>query len=369
MSTQTAVERVFNFSAGPAVLPVPVLEEAQRDLLALPGCGASILEISHRSKQFAAIIETAEQRLRSLLAIPSNYKVLFLQGGSRLQFSMVPMNLLRGFGKPAEYLLTGSWGNHALKQAKLEGDTRIVWDGNNTHYDRVPDLSSLDIASDAAYLHITSNETIQGVQFPADPAVDAVVVCDASSDFMCRPTDVSRYGLIYACAQKNAGPAGVTIVIIREDLLDRSQETLPGYLNYAAHAKANSLYNTPPTFGIYIVGLVAKWLQEAVGGLKQMHQRNAAKAKLLYDVLDASPDFYRGHAQPNCRSLMNVTFRLPTEELESKFISAAAEQQLESLKGHRSVGGIRASIYNAMPEAGVKALRDFMVDFRDRNAN
>jgi len=365
MSIKTAVDRVFNFSPGPAVLPLPVLEEAQQDLLSLPGCGASILEISHRSKQFLQILEATEQRLRELVSIPSNYKVIFLQGGARLQFSMVPMNLLRGTGKTADYVLTGSWGKYALQEARREGPTRVVWDGKATNYDRLPSTKELRWDASAAYVHFTSNETIQGVQFPTDPATDAVVVCDASSDFLYRPIDVSRYGLIYACAQKNSGPAGVTIVIIREDLLERSQESLPGYLNYAAHVQENSLYNTPPTFGIYIVGLVVKWLMDDVGGLENMFQLNREKAGLLYDVVDAHPDFYRGHAHPESRSLMNVTFRLPSDDLEAEFLQAAAKHRLETLKGHRSVGGIRASIYNAMPREGVQALRDFMVDFRD----
>lgn len=368
MSTNTAIDRVYNFSAGPAVLPVPVLEEAQRDLLSLPGCGASILEISHRSEQFIAILDDAEQRLRDLLAIPANYRVLFLQGGSRLQFSMAPMNLLRGTGKAAEFVLAGSWGNYAIKEAKREGETRVLWDGAETNYDRLPKPSELDYG-DSAYVHLTSNETIQGVQLADDPAPsESMFIADMSSDFLHRPVDVSRYGMIFACAQKNAGPAGVTIVIIRDDLLERSDDSLPGYMNYAAHANAKSLYNTPPTFGIYVVGLVAKWLQDEIGGLAAMHNRNRDKARLLYDLLDESPEFYQGHAQPCDRSLMNVTFRLPSDELTAAFVGEAVTRQLESLKGHRSVGGIRASIYNAMPVEGVEALRDFMVDFRNRNA-
>jgi phosphoserine aminotransferase len=369
MNSNTAVDRIFNFSPGPAVLPVPALAEAQRDMLSLPGCGASILEISHRSKQFIAIMENAERRLRELLGIPANYRVLFLQGGSRLQFSMIPMNLLRGSGKPAEFILTGTWGNGAIKEAKKEGETRALWDGGETNYDRLPNLNELEY-SDSAYVHLTTNETIQGIQFKDDPAPsDSIFVADMSSDFLHRPVDVSRYGLIFACAQKNAGPAGVTVVIIREDLLERGDDSLPGYLSYQAHAKAKSLYNTPPTFGIYMLGLVAKWLQEDIGGLDKMHERNVGKAKLLYDMLDESPGFYRGHAQPNDRSLMNVTFRLPSDELTETFVSEAATHKLESLKGHRSVGGIRASIYNAMPVEGVTALRDFMVDFHDRHVS
>jgi phosphoserine aminotransferase len=370
MATNVNVERVYNFSAGPAVLPVTVLEQAQRELLSLPGCGASVLEISHRSQQFMDILETAQARLRGLLQLPDNYKILFLQGGARLQFSMVPINLLRGAKGPADYVLTGSWGNHALKEANKEGPVRVAWEGKATNYDRLPTDDDLDLESSAAYVHITSNETIQGVQFPREPdTADVPLVCDASSDFLSRPRDVARYGLIYACAQKNAGPAGITIVIIREDLLERSAADLPGYLSYRIHADANSLWNTPSTFGIYLVGLVARWLQEDIGGLAKMHQINQQKARLLYEVLDASPEFYRGHAQSACRSLMNVTFRLPSEELEKEFLAKAAECNLQSLKGHRSVGGIRASIYNAMPVDGVVALRDFMTEFRDRHAS
>ena len=369
MSSKVAVERVYNFSPGPAVLPVPVLEEVQRDLLCLPGCGASILEISHRSPQFIAILEDAEQRLRDLINIPAHYKIVFLQGGSRLQFSMVPMNLLRGQRQPAEYVLTGAWGKYALAEAKREGTTRVVWDAKETNYDRLPKLADLPLDPQAAYTHITSNETIQGVQFAGDPPANgSTFVCDSSSDFLYRPLDITRYGLVYAGAQINAGPAGVTVVIIREDLLARSQEALPGYLNYAAHVKENSLFNTPPTFGVYMVGLICKWLQEDIGGLAAMHARNREKARLLYEVLDESPDFYQGHAHPDCRSLMNVTFRLPNEQLEKAFLAGAEQRQLDSLKGHRSVGGIRASIYNAMPVEGVQTLRDFMLEFRDQHA-
>lgn len=369
MSTKAAVERVYNFSAGPAVLPVPVLEQAQRELLALPGCGASVLEISHRSKEFAAILAGVDETLRSLLEVPDNYKILYLQGGSRLQFAMVPMNLMRGTGKPAAYLLTGSWGNQARGEAVKQGDVHVVWDGKATHYDRLPAPGELQLEPGAAYMHITSNETIQGVQFAAEPDTGGVpLVCDASSDFLSRPIPIDRYGLVYACAQKNAGPAGTTVVIIREELLERSQDDLPGYLNYRTQAENNSLYNTPSTFGIYIVGLVAKWLQDTIGGLENMQQLNQTKAQLLYEVLDASPRFYCGHARPDCRSAMNVTFRLPSEELETEFLSEAAKRRLVSLKGHRSVGGIRASIYNAMPREAVVVLRDFMVEYRDQHA-
>lgn len=360
-------QRVYNFSAGPAVLPLPVLEQVQRDMLALPGVGASILEVSHRSTAFVPILEGAEANLRRLLAIPDDYAVLFLQGGSRLQFSMVPMNLL-GRGQVADYIVTGSWSKDAVKEAEKEGETRIAWDGAATNYDRLPMRGDLNLEPQAAYAYFTSNETIQGVEFPSDPDVgDVPLVCDASSNFLSRPIDVRKYGLIYACAQKNAGPAGVTVVILRKELLKLGDPKLPGYLNYQNHADNGSMWNTPPTFAIYVLKLVTEWLDRDVGGLAAMQQRNEEKARLLYDVVDASRGFYAGHAHPECRSLMNVTFRLPNEELTTAFVSEAKKRNLHELKGHRSVGGIRASIYNAMPKAGVEALRDFMVEFRERN--
>jgi len=363
-------DRIFNFSAGPAVLPLPVLQHAQRELLALPGVGASVLEISHRSKAFESILQSAKARLSALLSIPDNYRILFLQGGARLQFSMVPMNLLSPGGPPADYVLTGSWGKNALKEAEKAGPVRVAWDGKASNYDRLPGDGDLELNPQAAFVHITSNETIQGVQFADEPDTgEAPLVCDASSDFLHRPVDISRYGLLYACAQKNAGPAGVTVVILREDLLSRSQDSLPGYLNYRIHADNDSLWNTPPVFGIYVLDLVARWLQEDIGGLQKMYAQNCEKAQLLYDLIDASNGFYRGHAQSDCRSVMNVTFRLPTEELEKQFLAEADGHGLASLKGHRSVGGIRASIYNAMPVDGVTALRDFMRDFASKNAS
>jgi phosphoserine aminotransferase len=357
-------DRVFNFSAGPAVLPLPVLEQAQSELLALPGVGASVLEISHRSEAFIAILGSTKQRIKDLLSVPDNYHILFLQGGSRIQFSMVPMNLMGGTDSSADYVLTGSWGKNALSEAKKEGATRVAWDGGETNYDRLPAAGSLELDPGAAYVHITSNETIEGVQFQVEPDTgDVPLVCDASSDFLHRPLDVSRYGVLYACAQKNAGPAGVTIVIIRDDLLSRSRDSLPGYMNYSIHAAHDSLWNTPPAFSVYVVGLVAKWLQEEIGGLEKMYEINCEKARMLYDVIDSSNGFYRGHAQPDCRSVMNVTFRLADDEREKTFLAQAKQHGLTTLKGHRSVGGIRASIYNAMPVEGVRALRDFMRDF------
>jgi phosphoserine aminotransferase len=361
-------KRVYNFSAGPAVLPLPALEQAQRDLVALPGVGSSVLEISHRSKTFTEIIEQAEANLRRLLSIPESYHVLFLQGGAQMQFGMVAMNILRGTKKAADYILTGSWGKKAMSEAKTQGGVRVAWDGDATRYTRVPDKGELDLRSDAAYAHITSNETIQGVQFPAEPDVGEVpLVCDASSDFLCRPVPVEKYGVLYACAQKNAGPAGVTVVIIREDLVARSPTDLPSMLSYRVMADGKSLFNTPPVFSIYMVKLVTDWLLDEIGGLDQMHRINQEKAKLLYDAIDQCGGFYDGHADPGSRSIMNVTFRLPSDELQDKFLEEAAARDLVALKGHRSVGGFRASIYNAMPTEGVRKLRDFMLEFYDKN--
>jgi phosphoserine aminotransferase len=361
-------QRAYNFSAGPAVLPVPVLEQVQREILALPSAKASILEISHRSAVFKEIIAAAEANLRRLLSIPDNYTVLFLQGGSRLQFSMIPMNLLTTEQPSADYILTGSWGNHALKEAQKCGVMHVAWDGREQKYTRIPTDGELAISSDAAYVHTTCNETIEGVQFPSEPAVGEVpLVCDASSDFLHKPLDISRYGMIYACAQKNVGPAGVTIVVMRNDLLERSSDELPIYMNYKAQAEAGSLLNTAPTFAIYVVRLVTDWVLNEFGGLEKLYELNKKKAALLYEVIDRSKGFYSGHAEEDCRSLMNVVFRLSSDELTKKFIAEAAEQDLTALAGHRSVGGIRASIYNAMPLAGVEALRDFMLDFSEKN--
>jgi phosphoserine aminotransferase len=269
----------------------------------------------------------------------------------------------------AEYILTGSWGKKALEEAQREGPTRVVWDGKSEGYRRVPHDREVQLADPAAYVHFTSNETIEGVQFGTPPiSSHAPLVCDASSDFLSRPIPVDQFGLIYACAQKNAGPAGVTVVIVRGDLLERSQESLPGYLNYRVHAENGSMWNTPPTFGIYVLDLVAQWLDQEIGGLEAMHLRNREKAYLLYEQLDQSGGFYSGHAEPDSRSLMNVTFRLPSAELEGRFLQEAADRGLTSLKGHRSVGGIRASVYNAMPREGVVQLREFMAEFQRKHA-
>lgn len=362
-------ERVFNFSPGPATLPLPVLQEVQQNLLALPGVGASILEISHRSKTFEDIVQQAETNIRQLLNLSDAYHVLFLQGGASLQFSQVPMTFLRGSARSADYIVTGSWAMRALEEARREGNVRVVWDGKGDNYVRVPKPGEYEVNPSAAYVHFTSNETIQGIQFPSEPeSGDVSLVCDASSDFLSRPIDVSRYGLIYAGAQKNVGPAGVTIVVIRQDVLEQVPGNLPTMLNYKVHAEHRSLYNTPPVFAVYIVMLVTRWLLENIGGLEEMQALNRQKAHLLYDAIDRSEGFYRGHAQPDSRSLMNVTWRLPSEELEAQFVKEAKEAGLHELKGHRSVGGIRASIYNAMPIEGVRTLVQFMDEFRRRHA-
>jgi phosphoserine aminotransferase len=359
-------ERVFNFGAGPAVLPEPVLAEAQRDLYALPGVGMSVLEISHRSKTFEEILGGCEADLRRLANVPASYHVLFLQGGATLQFSMVPMNLLPSGGS-ADYVVTGAWGKKAVKEAQKVGGVRVLAPTETENFDRVPRADELGLDPSAAYVHFTSNETIHGVEWPAPPdAGEVPLVCDASSDILSRPIDVARHALIYAGAQKNLGPSGVTLVIVRDDLLGRGPKTLPVMLDYGAQAKEKSLYNTPPVFGIYIMRLTMKWLVEQ-GGLEAVGKRNAEKAALLYAALDRSGGFYRPHAKPGSRSNMNVTFRLPSEDLEKKLVAEAKAARLDGLKGHRSVGGIRASIYNAFPKAGVEALVSFLEEFRRRN--
>jgi phosphoserine aminotransferase len=357
----TTTTRIFNFSAGPAVLPVPVLEEAQRDLVSLPGVGMSVMEISHRSKTFEDILDTAIADMRALAGIPSNYKVLLLQGGATLQFSMVPMNLL-GAGATADYVDTGSWADKAIKEAKKVGTVNVAGSTKAESYTRIPAQGELKLAPGAAYVHITTNNTIEGTQWKTLPQVgEAPLVADASSDIFHAPLDVGRFGLIYAGAQKNLGPSGVTLVIVREDLLARSRDTLPTFLNYKIHADNNSLYNTPPTFGIYILGLTMKWLKSQ-GGLTGIKQLNERKAGTLYSEIDRT-GFYRGTARKDSRSLMNVTFRLPNEELEKAFEKDATAAGLDGLKGHRAVGGMRASIYNAFPEAGVNTLVEFMREF------
>lgn len=368
--TATATEqRVYNFSAGPATMPEPVLREMRDELLCFPGAGASIMEISHRDKRFVDLLHDARDTIRGLLGIGDDHEVLFVQGGATMQFSMIPMNLLCDSGKPAQYLLTGSWGKKAIKEAKKEGTAEAIYDAADSNYDHVPEPSQYQVADEAAFLYYCSNETIQGVQFASEPDCPAGVplVSDASSDFLCRPLDVSKYGVLYACAQKNLGPAGVTVVVMRKDLIERSKGTLPGYLDYKNHADADSEWNTPPTFAIYALGKVVRWIRDEIGGLDAMESINRKKASMLYDAVDQSGGFYRGHAKPESRSMMNVTFNLPNDDLQAKFIAEAGEHSLAALKGHRSVGGIRASIYNAMPISGVETLAGFMADFAKAN--
>ncbi|HKP38570.1 MAG TPA: 3-phosphoserine/phosphohydroxythreonine transaminase [Pyrinomonadaceae bacterium] len=358
-------ERIFNFSAGPAVIPLPVLEEAQANMLSLPGVGMSVMEISHRSKTFDEIIQGAEAGLRELLNIPKDYAVLFLQGGASLQFAMVPMNFL-SLDASADYIVTGSWGKKAVKEAQKFGTADVAANMADGGFTRVPKQDELQLNPSAAYVHMTSNETIEGVEFKSEPEVGEVpLVADMSSNILSRPIPVDKYGIIYAGAQKNMGPSGVTLVIIREDLLPRIREGLSIMLDYRTHVKDKSLHNTPNTWGIYILNLVCKWLKDK-GGLEGMHQENEAKAKLLYDAIDAT-EFYRGHADADSRSIMNVTFRLPSEDLEKKFANEATAAKLDGLKGHRSVGGIRASIYNAFPREGCEALVEFMKEFERKN--
>jgi phosphoserine aminotransferase len=357
--------RIYNFSAGPAVLPLPVLEEAQRDLVALPGVGMSVLEISHRSPAFDQIFAAAESDLRRLGRIGDDYKVLFLQGGASLQFSMVPMNLLLA-GQTADYLLTGDWSKKALHEATKVGRTHVAASTEAIRFARIPQASEIALTKGAAYVHMTSNNTLYGTEWHDTPEVGGVpLVCDMSSDIFSRTLDVSKFGLIYAGAQKNLGPSGLTVVIVREDLLARSLGTLPTMLNYRTLAQHHSLYNTPPVFGIYILGLVMRWL-DSMGGLSAIDALNRRKADLLYSELDRTP-FWRPHAEKGSRSRMNVTFRLGSPQLEDRFVQQATAAGLDGLKGHRTVGGLRASIYNAFPEEGVKALVDFMREFERTN--
>jgi phosphoserine aminotransferase len=353
--------RVFNFSAGPAVLPLSVLEEAQRDLIALPGVGMSVMEISHRSKTFEDLMHKAQDDIRSLADVPTSYKILMLQGGASLQFSMVPMNLL-GPGQTADYIDSGSWADKAAKEAKKVGKVNIAATTKAENYSRLPEPAEIRLTSGAAYVHVTSNNTIEGTQWKSLPDVgDAPLVSDTSSDMFSGPIDISRHALIYAGAQKNLGPSGVTLVIIREDLLQRSADTLPTMLNYKVLAENDSLYNTPNTYGIYILGLTMKHLR-SIGGLEAIAKVNQRKAAKLYAEIDRT-GFYRGTARTQDRSLMNVTFRLATEELEKQFVKESTAAGFDGLKGHRSVGGMRASIYNAFPEEGIEALVSFMREF------
>ena len=356
--------RVYNFGAGPAVLPEEVLEEAQSELLDYKGSGMSIMEQSHRGKDYDAIHGEAVDNISKLLGLSTDYAVLLLQGGATGQFAMVPMNLL-GPQQAADYTNSGAWAKKAIQEAKIVGDVHIAADTSKDLPTRVPDPSGLDLTEHAAYVHITSNETISGAQWKAFPRTTSPLVADMSSDIFSRPLDIHKFGLIYAGAQKNLGPAGVTLVVLRKELAERVPDTIPRIFRYKTHIEANSLFNTPPTFSIYLVCLVTRWLRKS-GGLAGMHKVNHEKADKLYAAID-STEFYRGTAERAHRSLMNVTFRLPSEELEVRFLAEAETQQLKGLKGHRSVGGIRASIYNAFPPAGVDALVEFMKEFEAKN--
>ena len=359
------MSRVYNFSAGPAVLPESVLKSAAEEMLDYKGCGMSVMEMSHRSKAFEEIIKTAESDLRELMHIPDNYKVLFLQGGASQQFAMIPMNLMKN--KVADYIVTGQWAKKAYQEAAKYGKVNKIASSEDKTFSYIPDCSDLPISEDADYVYICENNTIYGTKFKELPNTKGkTLVADVSSCFLSEPVDVSKYGIIYGGVQKNIGPAGVVIVIIREDLI--TEDVLPGtptMLTYKTHADADSLYNTPPAYGIYICGKVFQWLKE-MGGLEAMKERNERKAKILYDFLDQSK-LFKGTVEKKDRSLMNVPFVTGSDELDAKFVKEAKAAGLENLKGHRSVGGMRASIYNAMPEEGVQALVDCMKKFEEEN--
>ncbi|WP_028562003.1 3-phosphoserine/phosphohydroxythreonine transaminase [Paenibacillus pinihumi] len=359
--------RALNFNAGPAALPLEVLQQAQEQFVDYHGAGMSIMEMSHRSATFEQVNSETQSLLRKLYGIPDSYHILFLQGGASTQFSMIPMNLLQA-DKPAAYVMTGSWASKALKEAKLVGATVIAASSESDKYNRIPDLSSIEVPENASYLHITSNETIEGTQFAEYPSVpaDVPLIADMSSDILSRPVDINKFGAIYAGAQKNLGPSGVTIVIIRKDLVSDSLKHVPTMLRYDTHAAADSLYNTPPSFSVYMVNLMLKWI-ESKGGVEAIEQYNRDKTNLIYDAIDQSGGYYRGFAQQGSRSAMNITFRLQTEELEKLFVKESEQQGFIGLKGHRSVGGLRASTYNAVPHENCKALAEFMQDFQRRN--
>ncbi|MDE3838131.1 3-phosphoserine/phosphohydroxythreonine transaminase [Bacillus methanolicus] len=357
------MNRAFNFNAGPAALPEAVLQKAANEWFNFNDTGMSLMELSHRSKDYEEVHFGAVSLLRKLMQIPDDYEVLLLQGGASLQFSMVPMNLLQP-GKTGYYVLTGSWSEKALKEAKKIGQTSILASGKENNYKAIPDISGVQVQSDAAYVHITSNETIHGTQWHTFPKnLGAPLVADMSSDILSKPINVQDFGLIYAGAQKNLGPSGLTVVIIKKELLSRAKDELPVMLNYRTHAENDSLYNTPPTLAIYLFKLVLEWL-ESIGGVEKISELNEQKAKILYDVIDNSDGFYLGHADPESRSQMNVTFRLKSDEVTASFLAQAKEKGFIGLKGHRSIGGCRASIYNAVPLDHVAKLADFMKSFQ-----
>jgi phosphoserine aminotransferase len=356
--------RVHNFGAGPAALPLPVLQKAQAEMLDFGGSGMSIMEMSHRSKTFNGVMQAATAGVRKILNVPDNYEVLFLQGGASLQFSMVPLNLL-GAGQTADYVHTGSWAEKAIKEGKLVGNVNLAWDGTSDKFMRMPAESELKLTPNAAYVHLTSNETIGGVEFKTFPKTQAPLIADMSSDIMSHAFDVTQFGLVYAGAQKNLGPSGVVLVIIRKDLAERAPAKLATMLKYSTHMKDPSLYNTPNTWGIYLIKLVTEWV-ESVGGLAKLQAINEEKAALLYKELDSSP-YWKPCANKDSRSIMNVTWRLGSEALEEQFVKEATKAGLDGLKGHRSVGGLRASIYNAVSQESVQALVSFMREFQKKN--
>jgi phosphoserine aminotransferase len=356
--------RIYNFNAGPAAMPLAVLEQAQAELLDLGGFGMSVMEMSHRSKEFQAIIDAAEAGIRRLMGIPDGYAVLFLQGGASLQFVMIPMNLRRP-GKSADYVDTGSWASKAIKEAKIAGAANVAWSGKGDNYTRIPQKSELKLAPDAEYLHICTNETIGGIRWMQFPETNAPLIADMSSEILSRTVDVKRFALIYAGAQKNLGPSGLAIVIIRRDLADRSSEQVPVFLRYSTHITDGSMYNTPNTWGIYLLKLTCDWV-EAQGGVPAIQKQNETKAGKIYGVLDSS-DFWNSPVEKGSRSIMNIVWRLPSEALEEQFLSQAKKAGFVGLKGHRSVGGIRASSYNAVPMEAVDALASFMQDFEQKN--
>ena len=362
----TTAFRAHNFNAGPAALPLAILEQAQGEFLNFGGAGMSILEMSHRGKEYEAVHNKAIALLKELLAIPENYEVLFLQGGASLQFAMVPMNFLHAH-KVASYVVTGAWAEKAYEEAAKLGEATVAATTKDGNHSRIPTIDELKYNQDAAYLHLTSNNTIFGTQWQDFPDTGAVpLIADMSSDLLCKPLDVSKFGLIYAGAQKNLGPAGVTVIIIRRDLLEKANKNLPAMLRYSTFAKDNSLYNTPPAFSIYMVSLTLEWVKQQ-GGVVAMEKRNREKAALIYDAIDKSGGFYTGHAQADSRSLMNITFRLSDADLEKKFLDTAKKAGFVGLAGHRSVGGCRASAYNAVPYESCKALRDLMIKFQQEN--
>lgn len=359
-------QRAYNFNAGPSALPLEVLERAQQELVNFQNSGMSIMEMSHRGAIFEGVHNEAIARLKKLYAIPENYEVLFLQGGASLQFTMIPMNFLQE-GQKASYILTGSWSEKAIKEAKLFGTPVEAASTKENKYKNIPALSDINIDAEAAYVHLTSNNTIYGTQWKEFPETgDIPLIADMSSDILSKPVDVSKFGIIYAGAQKNLGPSGVTVVIIRKDLIEKANTNIPTMLKYSTHSDNNSLYNTPPTFGIYMLGEVLKWVEEK-GGLEAIAAHNEAKAKVIYDVIDNSNGFYNGHATPESRSLMNITFTLADADLEKKFLAEAKDAGFVGLNGHRSVGGCRASAYNAVPMETCQALADFMVEFQKNN--